>query len=633
MSAIKPPVMGYRIGIVGNRDLTGVDINRLEAELEKLVTQLCSGVIDVWKSHNSESGKPLYDSEKPRFYLVDALAEGADQLAANVIRKLPFDFKLSCPIPCPADDYKKYFNREEGRAQFDSLIADEKLDPVLIEMDCHFGKPELRQEGYRAAADMLLDNVDVLIAVYDPGRVSTKGGSKETHHVAQQRKMPVIHLNTADLSKITLHRKLTRFIETAEPLSNEVISNLLAATLLPSRQNDQKRIGTHKNKEHDKECISEVCRFFNEPLLHKTGWRYFLMKFAHVIYSPVWKRLYRVLKFRECQPQLKVNCMDEGVAPGMPIKPQLYSMLEEEIDGLAVQYMDTYRGSFIINFLLGAVAVFLAVVSFGGGGLNWTIAELVCLVFILITYRTNRIGLWKKKAVDYRFIAEYFRHAEKLALLGRSTQLLQPAPEHHAHHDPATTWMGWYLNAVVRAHGLFRQTVSGNSGAEVRKFSLGQSYVMSTKRTLCKDWLEDQYRYHILLSKRYRRWETGASYAMLGFFIIIVLGVLAHMIPESLWHPVGWQNLVVALMVTAFPALLAAIHGITVQGEFERLIKRSEALAGYLEDSIKRFNDIKPENSRYADAVGDHAVEAAQVMLEEVTDWQILYRAHGVELT
>lgn len=34
-----------------------------------------------------------------------------------------------------------------------------------------------------------------------------------------------------------------------------------------------------------------------------------------------------------------------------------------------------------------------------------------------------------------------------------------------------------------------------------------------------------------------------------------------------------------------------------------------------------------------SEAVTNLAINAAQIMLEEVTDWQVLYRAHRVEVT
>ena len=629
--------MGYRIGVVGNRDLTGVDTRRLEAELIRLIGQLHSGIINIWESHNAEPDRVFYSQESPRLYMVNSLAEGADQLAANVVaNKLIYDFKLSCPIPFPVDEYKKYFDTEEGREQFDQFLANDDFDPVLIEMDCQSSTPELRREGYRAAADMLLENIDILIAIYDSDRDASKGGSKETHHVAQQRKIPVIHINTNNLDEINLHRKLTRFSETCEPVTDSRIDELLRATLLPTSKHSSELIGANNHGTQKKSCIDDVCRFFKEPSINKTGINYHVMKTVHWSYSLAWKGLYKLLKIGESRPPSRVNCSVGDVAAVMPkLNVHLYSSLKEDIDSLAVQYMDSYRGSFILNFLFGAAAVFLAVFSyFAGGSHSWSIAEMIFLMFILITYLANHFGNWKKRAVDYRFIAEYFRHEEMLALLGRGSQLLQPAPEHNAHHDPSTTWMGWYLNAVVRSQGLFRNYPSPVSGSTTKRIKLDHVYVGGIKSIMCKNWLKDQHDYHLILTKRYERWETLANSSMLVLFLLTILGVFAHLIGWHFWHPAGWsENVFVALMVTAFPALLAAIHGITVQGEFERLAKRSEATADYLAGFIKRFNEIDSDNSRYADAIGDHAVEAAQVMLDEVTDWQILYRAHGVELT
>jgi hypothetical protein len=504
-------------------------------------------------------------------------------------------------------------------------------------MGCKSSTAEHRRKGYRAAADMLLENVDILIAIYDSERDTAKGGSKETHHVAQQRKIPVIHINTADLNEINLHRKLTRFTETSEPVTDSNIDEVLAATLLPASTFNSESAGNKVDTVKGNRCMDDACHFFNEPSIKKTGLKYYATKIFHGFYSPAWKIFYKLLKLGESQPTLKVSCQKAEVKANVTadIESSLYCKLHTDIDALAVQYMDSYRGSFILNFLFGAAAVFLAVFSyFADGSHFWSIAELVFLALILVTYLANRLGHWKKKAVDYRFISEYFRHVGVLALLGRSTQLLQPAPEHNSHHDPATTWMGWYLNAVIRSQGLFRYIVSSTSGSVIKGIHLDHAYVETVKNMMCKDWLEDQYRYHLLLTKRYERWEKLANGSMLILFLLIIFGVVAHLNHWHWWYPAGWdKNVFVAMVVTAFPALLAAIHGITVQGEVERLAKRSEATADYLSGMIERFIKIEANHPQYADVIGDHAVEAAQVMLEEVTDWQILYRAHRVELT
>lgn len=87
-------------------------------------------------------------------------------------------------------------------------------------------------------------------------------------------------------------------------------------------------------------------------------------------------------------------------------------------------------------------------------------------------------------------------------------------------------------------------------------------------------------------------------------------------------HPESWhKDVVLAVIVTAFPALLAAIHAITVQGEVERLAELSNDLAGHLMKTIEQLregNFNEKESFSEAGSVSNLALNAAQIMLKEV---------------
>jgi len=649
MNHIKPPVLGLRIGIVGNRDLTGVDEARVRQSLEGLFRNICSGTEAVWRTHCLPSTQAIYANEPPRFILINSLAEGADQLAAEVVRALPYSFRLSCPTPFPSDKYKQLFSTQTDRENFDRLAADEQLAPVVIEMDCSAVTPKQRQQGYRAAADMLLDNTDILIALYDPEKVGDTGGSLETTEIAVQRRIPVIHLNTKNPEAISHVINLSQFDDEESLIADVDIQLLLETVLLPSAYRKSNQPSDTGQEEEKIRCTSGVRCFFNEPLLQESDARRRRTTMLYKLYAPAWKMAYGIMKRFQRSSGQESACADlqapeptEQIVQAVLTMQAPYAQQKKQIDSLATHYMDIYRGSFILNFLLGAAAVLFAVSSyfsdavFSGSSNIFTLAELISLFLIVITYFLSRAGNWQRKAVDYRFMAEYFRHVEMLALLGRNAQLLQPAEHHHA-HDPGNTWMGWYLKAFLRSQQPFQGLLAdAASNSKQRVVRLNQAYIASVQHTMCRDWLEDQSGYHRALHGRYSAWGRVSNVSMALLFGLTVCGVVLHLLP---YHPAGalangaykWG---VAVLVAALPAFLAALHGITVQGEFERLAERSAATAGYLEDLIKRLNSIQPtSHSRYADAVGDHAVEAAQVMLEEVTDWQVLYRAHAVELT
>lgn len=246
MNSIAPPVLGLRLGVIGNRDLSGVDIERVRVELNTVLTHICSGTEKLWQAQKSQHKKSLYADEPPRFFLIDSLADGADQLAAQVIRKLPYKFQLSCPIPFPRELYKKPFFTDQDRSQFDELVKDERFDTVVIEMNCNSETEKCKAEAYRAAADMLLDNTDLLIAIYDPDKEGHLGGTVNTVNIAQERRIPVIHLNTKKPDEIQLYQKGNRFEDINKPISDAVINQLLKFILLPASSLEHEELSSEK---------------------------------------------------------------------------------------------------------------------------------------------------------------------------------------------------------------------------------------------------------------------------------------------------------------------------------------------------------------------------------------------------
>ena len=77
------------------------------------------------------------------------------------------------------------------------------------------------------------------------------------------------------------------------------------------------------------------------------------------------------------------------------------------------------------------------------------------------------------------------------------------------------------------------------------------------------------------------------------------------------------------LFTAGLPAASAAAHAISTQGEFRRLVDRSESMARGLRSSLSRLD---PEAASSAAKLRCQTEHLAQVLLNEVADWQVLYR-------
>jgi hypothetical protein len=82
------------------------------------------------------------------------------------------------------------------------------------------------------------------------------------------------------------------------------------------------------------------------------------------------------------------------------------------------------------------------------------------------------------------------------------------------------------------------------------------------------------------------------------------------------------------------PALGAAVAGINNQGEFRRLVMRSEAMSARLLDLEQRAGALLktlaaspsgPWIPRVSGEASDLAIQTAQLMVNEVLDWRVVF--------
>lgn len=628
-----------RIGIVGNRDLTGCN----EVDLRSAIVDLIGSIqahLKQTRSHfcsNDRQNNSSYYSPLPyQITMVNSLAEGVDQLAAEAAIEANLIQNLCVPSPFTVKEYKANFMSDVYRDKFDALIKNKNISCIISELDCSTD-PEHLPAGYEAAADILLDNTDILIAIFDKNREAKTGGSRETVDIALKRDIPVIYIDPYDPAKVSIFQKNNDSLDTKLDLSNELLIQTLNTILLPPEKSDKKA------------QFHSLSQFYSEPVLLRKGFLYRLSFVLYGFYANFWNPLVRLARLLDrgdnTQNKSKTEPSDNGKKQQVLDNP-FYRLVDkirspfrdqlDHLDRLSVFYMGIYRGSFVLNFLLGAFAVLFALLSVFGNQFEeivWIWAELVSLTLILATYVSSRIWKWHDRATDYRFIAEFFRHMEMLAPLGRTAPLMRAAPYKNT-HDPGNSWMGWYLSAIVRSEGPFGICMLDNPGKPLT-ISYDKTLVCELRDDMCKNWLEDQLTYHHAIARRFALIEKIAKFVMLTLFFTTFVIVAWHFLSVlQMDNPAPAQLTLTTLFAAALPAFLAAIHGISVQGEFEQLAERSESTAKHLAYLVSKFKCIESTyRPSLVNALSDQSVEAASIMLDEVLDWRILYKVHSVELT
>ena len=150
----------------------GVTGHRILAEPDKIDAGVAEA---LHRMEQSFPGEPLT--------IVSALAEGADRIVARHVLARPGS-RLVVPLPLPKFDYMTDFESEKSQQEFLSLLdqADEvvQLTPAAS-----------RDRAYEAAGEYVLNNSDVLIAIWDGQDPQGRGGTGEMVARARQRGLPI----------------------------------------------------------------------------------------------------------------------------------------------------------------------------------------------------------------------------------------------------------------------------------------------------------------------------------------------------------------------------------------------------------------------------------------------------------
>lgn len=158
------------IGVTGHRDLRGEDIGALEGEVREAFSRIRRDYL------GAAGDTPLI--------VMSSLAEGADQLVARVA--LEAGAGLVCPLPMPADEYRRDFAAGSPEAaEFERLLSQAIAAPEMpfvaggslesIRVDA-----SRRALQYREAGLFIVRRCHILLALWDGDAHDAKtGGTAE----------------------------------------------------------------------------------------------------------------------------------------------------------------------------------------------------------------------------------------------------------------------------------------------------------------------------------------------------------------------------------------------------------------------------------------------------------------------
>jgi hypothetical protein len=280
----------------------------------------------------------------------------------------------------------------------------------------------------------------------------------------------------------------------------------------------------------------------------------------------------------------------------------------QRFDAIASRLTGLYRGAFLLNYKLGLSAVFFALLGFAydpweHGWLWCEFSVIVALAVLMVLLATKR---WHFHSVDCRYLAEQFRILCYIYPLGLTAPRLR-LPAHQPHGEVQKSWMEGLLRAFLRAQPL-------PSGQWTK--TEAQRYYQE----VLEDLIQSQLVYHARNSLSLETAEKRLD--LLGWFFVS-MAALACLLHFHFGPPVApWLTLCAA----GFPAAAAACHAIGSQGEFRRLARRSEAMHESLKTVREGLEHLNRSGQLTPAALRRECEALAALMIEEVVDWQILYR-------
>ncbi len=167
------------IGVTGHRFL------RDENVLRRGVTAALDQIVKIFPGRSITVLSPL--------------AEGADRLVVDVIRH-DAGVRLVAPLPLPRDDYLQDFATAESKREFLQML--ERADEVI-----QLPRVSVRDAAYEAVGVYVLENSDILLALWDGEESRGRGGTAEIIARAVESGKPVAHIwagnNAPDENKRT----------------------------------------------------------------------------------------------------------------------------------------------------------------------------------------------------------------------------------------------------------------------------------------------------------------------------------------------------------------------------------------------------------------------------------------------
>jgi hypothetical protein len=575
----------------------GVTGHRADVLPEDSVAVLRERVRDVLV-RIADAGRELLVQERacfgagePRLRFVSPIADGADQIAAEVA--LDLGWELEAILPFERAHYRSTLANHGARERFDSLL---ERASCLLELP---GDPEHGLDAYVMTGRATVAHCDVLIAIWDGLPPRGRGGTGEVVQLALTRGTAIVHVPLAPGGDTRI--LWSAFDPTvltvaddpgvARPLERGDVDALLHGLLMPPPDKQEQR-------------------FLHRFLTERLRWLRARIEYP-LLLSVAGARRFRArdLTTKHAEAQIRDECQRyrAGCAEAHNISTAMDNLEEAYswADRLATHFAQTYRSGHIFNFVLGGFAVCLGLAAFMTPHLKFEEAafELLITFAIILNAQIGTRQQWHRRWLDYRQLAERLRPMRSLKLLG----IAAPDPPGTETNPVPKRWIDWYASGIWRAMGCPSGTIDEACAAR-----LGQAIATHE--------VEPQVGYHERNAEQIEQLDKSLERIGMVLFAATLLVSVATLVGLGLGSSFvntygNWFTLVSA----GFPALGTAIFGIRFQADFGGDALRSMATA----DTLRQI-DTELRKHVTLSRAADLAEQAARIMLSDLDEWRLV---------
>jgi hypothetical protein len=628
MSPPGPFPYELRIGVTGHRDLPDpgsvtVAVDRLLEGIKQTLESACEfprGACGSPKKHvhkildllaqglrfalpRTAPHVPAERRTPITWTVVSPLARGADRIVANAVLKLG-NARLQVVTPFAVDDYRRDFKDPQDRAEFEELL---KRDASITELPGDYGQhdekdtPEqaevkrtLRDVGYLKVGECVVDACEIVIAVWNgkpaapsAGGASGNVGTRATVAYALERGRVVLWIDSEKPSN--------------PPGMLLKISDDHKCRTLPTTSSGVPYQPVPRTAKKLSSSFHQLAAYNRDSAFCPNDFE---------------------IGLEEDLGELRAAAALVSFPPATLV-PWLNHFLPHYVraDQLAGKYQRLYRFAVATLYILSAAAVTIAVAQLlYCPEHHWPILLEIAVIGLMGTvFLLSKTATWQEKWLHDRHLAERIRISMFTSLAGFHSTQEQPHTELPFYPGPE----GWMIAVVDH----IVQTRPQEGAGQADSFD-------ALKRFLAQAWISRQAQWHKDNAHQKHLWAKVWDRIAVFLFGLTFLMASLHYLEGKKLLPLGdqlgdndWLSLTITFLAIIFPACGAALHGINVLLDRERIAARSQRMHQILATIAARA-----EQATTLQELRQEIAHAAKVMAAENHEWWVSLSYHDVVL-